>query len=99
MAGLARGEHSVGVELSPKGFGKSDSVQFLQGCMCYLYVLGLPYRQGQERSEMNDDYDGYYDADDYNDVSDNYEYMLDWARREGNFDYTETPDWSQLLKK
>ena len=64
-------------------------------------MLGLPYRQdGKERIVYDDydDYDGYYDADDYNDVSDHDQYMLDWAKREGNFDYSETANWSQLLK-
>ena len=39
-----------------------------------------------------------YDEDNYNDVSDHDEFMLDWAKKEGNFDYSETPDWSKLLK-
>ena len=59
----------------------------------------MSYRQDGKERIVYDDYDGYYDEDNYNDVSDHNQYMLDWARREGNFDYSETPDWSQLLKK
>ena len=56
----------------------------------------MPYRQdGKERS-MYDDYDEDYNGTDY--ISDHDEFMLDWAKKEGNFDYSETPDWSKLLK-